>query len=173
MERYNIRNTLMFATLDDTRKIGPKTFVVVKTAVFWIVCFYRLLRSQTKYLIICIILVKIPAGPLYFVALPFHVRLNDKEKAGNFSSSERLPFFEYFVFLTTIWVKKASSDKIQTESQKNLWTLINCSLMFLTLDITRKSRSKTFVTVKKFFFETSVSIDLLGAKEMLLSFEQS
>ena len=45
--------------------------------------------------------------------------------------------------------------------------------MFLTLDNTRKSRSKTFVTVKNFFFETFVSIDLLGAKEKLLSFKQS
>ena len=56
--------SLTFLTLDDTREKGPKTFVIVKTAVFWIVCFYRLLRSQTNYLIICIINVKIPARPL-------------------------------------------------------------------------------------------------------------
>ena len=33
-------------TLDDTRKIGSKTFVTVKTAFFWNVCFFDILGPK-------------------------------------------------------------------------------------------------------------------------------
>ena len=45
--------------------------------------------------------------------------------------------------------------------------------MFFIFDITRKNRPKTFVMAKKAFFEIFFSINLLGPKEMLLSFSQS
>ena len=45
--------------------------------------------------------------------------------------------------------------------------------MFSKLDNTRKNRPKTFVIAKKAFVEMFVSINLLGPKEMLLSFAQS
>ena len=56
-----------FVTLDATRKIGPNTFVTVKTAIFWNIFFYRPLRSQRIELIISTIKVKKPSGPLLCV----------------------------------------------------------------------------------------------------------
>ena len=55
--------SLRLVTLDNTRKMGPKCFVIVKTAFFWDVCFYRPLISQKSGLIICTIDVKIPCRP--------------------------------------------------------------------------------------------------------------
>ena len=56
--------SLSFVKLDNTRKMGPKCFVIVKTAFFWDVCFYRPLISQKNGLIICTIVVKLPCRPL-------------------------------------------------------------------------------------------------------------
>ena len=44
--------------------------------------------------------------------------------------------------------------------------------MFVTLDDTRKKGQKLFSSWKQFFFEMFISIDLLGPKEMILSFAQ-
>ena len=44
--------------------------------------------------------------------------------------------------------------------------------MFVTLDGTRKDGTKFFVIVKTAFFEMFGSIDLLGVKELILSFAQ-
>ena len=44
--------------------------------------------------------------------------------------------------------------------------------MFVTLDDTRKKGQKLFSLWKQFFFEMFISIDLLGPKEMILSFAQ-
>ena len=56
-----------FVTLDDTRKNGPKSFVIVKTATFWNVCFHRPLKSQRNDLIMCSVFVKIRCRPLWIV----------------------------------------------------------------------------------------------------------
>ena len=42
--------------------------------------------------------------------------------------------------------------------------------MFVTLDDTRKKGQEFFSSWKQFFLEMFVSIDLLGPKEMILSF---
>ena len=42
--------------------------------------------------------------------------------------------------------------------------------MFVALDDTRKKGQNVFSSWKQFFFEMFVSIDLLGPKEMILSF---
>ena len=44
--------------------------------------------------------------------------------------------------------------------------------MFVTLDDTRKKGQIFFSSWKQFFFEMFVSIDLLGPRERILSFEQ-
>ena len=48
----------MFVTLHDTRKIGPKTFVIVKTAIFRNICFYRYLGLKEMILSIAEMLSK-------------------------------------------------------------------------------------------------------------------
>ena len=65
---WNLINCpLRFVTLDNTRQNGPKTFVIVKTAIFWNVCFYRPLRTQRNDLISCTKTVKKPCEPLKMV----------------------------------------------------------------------------------------------------------
>ena len=56
--------SLTSITLDNSKENGPQTFVLVITARSWIVCFYRLLRSQWNDVIFCTINVKLPCGPL-------------------------------------------------------------------------------------------------------------
>ena len=59
--------SLMFVTLEGTRKNWKNFFVIVKTAFFWNVCFYWPLRCQRIDFIICTIIVKKSRGPLLFV----------------------------------------------------------------------------------------------------------
>ena len=54
---------LRFSTPDRARKFGSKTFVTVKTAVFWKFCFYGHLRSQKMILTIAQYLAKNFLGP--------------------------------------------------------------------------------------------------------------
>ena len=101
-----IKSSLIFVTLEDTRKNGPKTFVFVETAKFWNVCFYRLLRSRANDLIICTKNVKKPFGPLLSLFLvPWRFLCSIKrEKLGQsfFFTYKILPLiFEDFVFSTT------------------------------------------------------------------------
>ena len=44
--------------------------------------------------------------------------------------------------------------------------------MFVTFDSTRKNGTKILSSWKQLFFEMFVSIDLLGVKELILSFAQ-
>ena len=44
--------------------------------------------------------------------------------------------------------------------------------MFVSLEDTRKKGQKLFSSLKQFFFELLVSIDLLGSKEVIFSFTQ-
>ena len=69
---------LRFFTSNNRRKSWPKTFVIVKTAVFWNVCSYRLLRSQRNYLIFCTIFVNIACVPIQDV--PWHFSCSIKEQ---------------------------------------------------------------------------------------------
>ena len=55
-------------TLGSTRKFGPKTFVPVKTANFWIVFLYRTLRSQKNDVITWTILIQVLCVPLSVAA---------------------------------------------------------------------------------------------------------
>ena len=63
--------SLMFVTFDSTRKNGTKTFVIVKTALFWNVCFYWPLRCQRIDFIICTKIFKKPCWP--FLNVPWHL----------------------------------------------------------------------------------------------------
>ena len=56
-------------------------------------------------------------------------------------------FFETFCFQQPPRSQK-SSYNYHTDCQIFLWTLINCSLLFVTLDDMRKNRLNFFVTVK-------------------------
>ena len=56
--------SIMFVKLGDTRKNGTNTFVIMKLAIFWDVCFCRRLRCQRDDLIICTRFVIIPCEPL-------------------------------------------------------------------------------------------------------------
>ena len=71
-------------------------------------------------------------------------------------------FFKTFHFQQPIRTWK-SPYKFQSKWQNSLWTLITRSLMFVTLDDTRKN--DLLSSWKQLFFEMFVSIDLLGPKK--------
>ena len=58
-----LKCSVSFVTFENTRENGRKNFfVIVKTAIFRKVCFYRTLRSRRDDIIICTIIVKTPCG---------------------------------------------------------------------------------------------------------------
>ena len=127
-------------TLDNTMKNGPKFFVIVKTAMFWKVCFCRHFRYRRKDIIICSLIVKIPCGTMEIVHRYLSIRI--------FSPLEMLPFSEKACVLTTSKFLKNWSYYIHSKCQNTLSTLINCSLRFFILDITRKTGQTIFFTGK-------------------------
>ena len=96
-----------------------------------------------------------------------------KKKPKVFSSLESLPCFSQLCVLNNLLGPKKGFRRFHSVCHTSLWTLINCSLMFFTLDNTRKSRSKHLSPWKKLFFEIFLPIDLLGAEEKFLSLEKS
>ena len=90
--------SLMFVTLDATRKNGTKFFIILKTANFWNGCFYRPLWSQRNDLIICTIFVKIHCGPWQFVAWHISCAIKLGEIGQNFFITGKIAFFSKFSF---------------------------------------------------------------------------
>ena len=93
-----INCSVMFVTLDDARKNGTETFVTVKTAIIWNVCFNRNLRSHRNDLMFCTIIVKKPCGPLIIVPWHFLYSIN-WEKIG-----QNLFFIGKVAFLSKLCV---------------------------------------------------------------------
>ena len=90
-----------------------------------------------------------------------------------FFSLETLSCFSRLCVLNNLLGPKKRSFIFQSNCQNGLRTVINCSLIFVTLDDTRKKGQKLFSSLKQFFFEMFVSIDLLGSKEVIFSFIQT
>ena len=88
-------------TLDNTRKIGPKSFVPVKAALFWNVCFYRPLRSYRNKLITCKITVKRPCKSLQSVLWGFLHSIREEKIGQNVFFTVTVAFFHKVVFSTT------------------------------------------------------------------------
>ena len=139
----------MFVTFDDTMKNRPKTFVIVTTAVSRNVCFYRPVRSHRNVLVVCTKIVKIPCGPFFVCSVSFY--MSDKlikNRPKPILHLKSLPLiFEDIVFSATSYVLKKWSYKFQSSYQFSLWTPIKYSLMFVTIDDTRKNGPRTFVIV--------------------------
>ena len=162
----------MFVTLDDTRKNTAKTFVIAKKAIFWNDFFCQPPRSQRNVLIISTINVKTPCGPLYCVLWHFSCSMNWEKEAKVFFLLERLPCFSQLCVLKNLLGPKKRSFIFQSKGQNSFWTVIKCSLMFVTLDDTRRRGQKFFSTWKQFFFEMFVPIDPLDPEEIIWSFAQ-
>ena len=87
----------------------------------------------------------------------FHVQWNEKKEAKVFSSLERLPSFSQLCVFNNLLGPKKLSFIFQSNRQNSLWNLIKCSVMFVTLDITRKNGPKSFLHWKvTFFFQNFV-----------------
>ena len=139
-----------------------KKFAIVKTAFFWNVCFCRPLRSRRNDLINCTTNVKKPREPKKII--PWHLSCWIKRKKGGqnlFITGKSAFFCSKFLFSTISQILEKCFYKIFSNCHNSLWTLIKCSLSFVTLGNTRKNGPKTFNIVKTAFFETFVSIDLL------------
>ena len=95
-----------------------------------------------------------------------------KRRPKVFSPVERLICFSQLCVLNNLLGPRKRSFIFQSNCQNSLRTVIKCSLMFVTLDDTRKKGQKLFSSLKQFFFEMFVSIDLLGSKEVIFPFRQ-
>ena len=93
--------SLRFVTLDNTRTIGPQTFVLVKAALFWNVCFYRPLLSYWNKLITCEIFVKRPCKTSQSVLWGFLHSITAEEIGENLFFNDKIAFFQKVVFSTT------------------------------------------------------------------------
>ena len=163
----------MFVTLDDARKKGLKPFSIVKLAPFWIVCFIDLLGPKEMLLSCAQSMSKHLVDSDKLFPVIFHVRWNEKKEAKVFSSLERLPCFSQHCVLNNLAGPKKRSFLFQSNFQKSLMTLITCSLMFVTLDDTRKRAKNFFHCENSSFLKCSFSIGPLGPKERISSFAQN
>ena len=137
----------MFVTLDDTRENGTKSFVIVKTSVFWNVSSYRPVRSQRNGLVSCTITVKKPCGLLYLFSGICHARKYEKSGQKFFFHWKGCLLSKPCAFNNLLGSKK-SFFNFQKSCQKTFWSLKVCSLRFAIPDNTRKNEPKTFVIVK-------------------------
>ena len=130
--------SLRVFTCDITRKEGPK-FLSSWKQIFWNVCFYRPLGRQRNYLIICKININIPCVPKQYV--PWHSSCSIKrEKISQiFIFAGNAAFFSKHCFSNNLLGPKKGFYRIHSFCQISLWTLINCSLRFLTSGIRRKN----------------------------------
>ena len=89
-----------FVILDNTRENWLRTFVIVKTAVFWKISFYRPFRSYRKKFITCRIIVKSYCEPFWFALCHLSCAIL-WEKMTTFFCTGKIAFFQSFVFSTT------------------------------------------------------------------------
>ena len=148
-----IQSSLIFVTLDDTKKNGPKTLVTVKTAKLWNLCSYRPLTSRRNDHIICTITFKKPCGRLKFLLWLFFCSMKREEKGQKLFFNGRIAFFfsKFWVFNNHLDTKKTFTSS-RVVVKKSLWTPISCSLIFATSDNTKKNGPKTYVIVKTALF---------------------
>ena len=113
---------------------------------FWNVCFYWPLRSQKLDFIICTIIVKRPCGPsLIFPWLLSCPIWGKKTGQSFFFIGKNALFSSKFSVFNGILDLKKSSCGFRTNCLISFWTLKKCSLMFVTLDWTRKNSPKSFL----------------------------
>ena len=77
-----------------------------------------------------------------------------------------------FMFSATSWVQKKWSYNFNINCRNPFWTLLNCPLRIITLDIARQNRLKFFFFgIVAFFFQkfmfSATSCNLLGPEEMI------
>ena len=80
-----------------------------------------------------------------------HVRYYEKKWAEIFFSLKSLHFFSKIGDFNNLLGPKKCSNKFQGNCRISLWTLINCSLRFVTLDNSKKDGPKA-----SFIVETAV-----------------
>ena len=128
-----------FVTPNNARKNGPKTFVIVKTAIFLYVCFYRGLRSQRKDLVIYTMIVKIPCGPFINYSLKFVLFDNTRIYWPTcFFSLEDQPFFSKHCVFNNLLGELKWSFNFHSNCQNIFSTPATCRKMLVTFDNTRE-----------------------------------
>ena len=165
--------SLMFVTLDDTMKNGPKTFVIVTTAVSRNVCFYRPVRSHKIDYIFCTIDLKTLCGRLRILTWHFFCSIKREKEGQNLSLTGKVAFF--FKTLCLQQPHKSSknafiSSKVTAKRACGPFSFVPWCLSHSM--IRWKMGQKHLESWNQLFLEMLVCIDLLAPKEMVLSFAQ-
>ena len=159
--------SLMFVTLDDTRKNDLSS----SWQQLFLKCLFLLTSQVPKFFLSVVhFLSEYFFGTLMSCCLTYVMCNITRESRPNlFHHWNDCLFFKTFHFQQPIRTWK-SPYKFPSNCQKSLWTPIKWFLMFVTFDDTRKN--DVWSSWKQLFFEMFVSIDLLGPKEMILLFAQ-
>ena len=143
-----------------------------ENATFWNVCFNRPLRFQRNGLVICTIFCQNILWTVINCSLAFAILDITRKTGPKFFSVEVLPFYQNFLFSTTSYGPKKSLNNFHGNCQNSLLIHKSCSPMFGARDDTRKNGPKSLSSWKQLLFEMFVPINLLGPKQMFLSFAQ-
>ena len=106
----------IFLTLDGTRKKGPKTFVIVKLALLWIVCFYRPLRFQGSNH-----LHKYCQNTLWLLiksSMTFSCFVKREKIGQNLFFTRKIAFFSQLSVFNNLPGKRKCSNKYRSKCQK-------------------------------------------------------
>ena len=140
----------MFVRLDDIKK-WTKNFCHCENNCFLKCLFLSTLRSQWKDLIFLTKNLKKPCGPYKLFLTFFMLEITRKIRPKSFHHWKVWPFFKTLCFNNFSGAKKCCFI-FQCKCHKSLWTLLKCSVSFVTFENTRENGRKTFVIVKTAIF---------------------
>ena len=150
----HINCSAMFVTHDDTMENEPKTFVIVKTAIFlkWLFLPTSYVPKKGSYHLhnkcqkTSRTLIKFS---LSFVMLD----KTEERRAKPFHHWKVCLFLFKNLFPTTYQILENCFYKFFSNCHKSLWTIIKCFLSFVTLSNTRKKGQKFLSSWKRLFLK--------------------
>ena len=147
-----INGFLRFVRLDKARKDGVKNFCQGDNSYFWNVSFYRLLRSQRIYLIICTKFVKGILNPLLNLPCPLCCSKMREELGRNFFWTGKATIFSKVCVLNNLIGPRELVLIFPQLISNYLVDTSKSSLRFVILDKTRQNRLKLFSSLERLLF---------------------
>ena len=157
--------SLTFVMFEKASENRPKSFHQWKDCLlFKKFCFQQPPRSYKNALISSTVLARKACGSLWIVAAWCSWHWMSRRKMGqNLSSSWKQLFHEMFLSIDLLGPKEMILSVAQ-KKQNSLWTLINCSLTFVTFEKAKENGPKFFhhwkdcLFFQKFVFSTNSQI---------------
>ena len=146
---------LRIIRIDNARKNRLKSFLHQKVCLFFSknLCFQQPLGSWRRDLLTSTLNVRLPCGPLSVVFWRLFCSIILEEIGHKLFFTGEIAFFSK-IFVLNILGPKKWSYSFNSNCRNPFWTLLNCPLRIITLDIARQNRLKFFFTgIVAFFFQ--------------------